>query len=352
MALFLPHRLKTARKLRGLSMDTLSRRIEGLVTKQAISKYEQGKMLPSANVLNSLAQALDMPLSYFFKQNASIGQLNFRIDPRIPAKSASQMLNIAQDKIEYYLELEDLLAIPSGVCNPLQDMTIHSSEDIEAAAYHLRTQWQLGDLPIFSVYDMLESQGIKLVELEAGKISILGFTCMVNNATPLIVINLSENQTTERKRFTAIHELGHLFLQFSEEIAKEQRERFCHLFAGAVLCPASVIRRELGESRKVLALDELINLRCRYGLSIAAAVHRAKDLNIISKTYYNEIFNHYIHFNKMEEGWGKYPIEEQTNRFERLLHRCVAEKILTIDEAALYVREKPKDYKRKIVLLV
>lgn len=67
--------------------------------------------------------------------------------------------------------------------------------------------------------------------------------------------------------------------------------------------------------------------------------------------YYNEIFDKYIHSNLMEEGWGNYPIEEHTDRFDRLLKRCVAEGYLTVEEAALNVKVKPKEYKCKLTLL-
>lgn len=351
METILPNRLKVARKMRGLSMDALSQKIDGLVTKQAISKYEQGKMQPSDFVLKMLAKVLEMPISYFYKQRIAIGPVNFRVDPRVPAKSSTQMVSIAQDKIEHYLDIEDILAISSEVYNPIRGISIHSAEDVEAAAVKLRVKWQLGNLPIFSIYDMLECQGVKLVEFEAGITSVLGFSCLVNDSIPLIVINLSANHTTERKRFTAIHELGHLFLRFSKDIDESAKERLCHLFAGAVLCPAHVFRKELGESRKVLTLDELISLRCRYGISIAAAVHRAKDLKIISESYYNDIYNRYINANRLEQGWGTYPIEEHTDRFDRLLHRCVAEGFLTVEEAAYYSKEKPTEYKRRLTLL-
>jgi len=42
----------------GLSMEDLAGKLGGLVTKQAISKYEQGQMLPSREVLEKLVEAL------------------------------------------------------------------------------------------------------------------------------------------------------------------------------------------------------------------------------------------------------------------------------------------------------
>ena len=51
-------RLRAARKMAGLSMEDLAGKLGGLVTKQAISKYEQGRMLPSPEVLEKLVEVL------------------------------------------------------------------------------------------------------------------------------------------------------------------------------------------------------------------------------------------------------------------------------------------------------
>ncbi len=51
-------RLRAARKMAGLSMEDLAGKLGGLVTKQAISKYEQGQMLPSPEVLEKLVEIL------------------------------------------------------------------------------------------------------------------------------------------------------------------------------------------------------------------------------------------------------------------------------------------------------
>ena len=56
-------RLKQLRLARGYSLDGLSARIGGLVTKQALSKYEKGVMQPSASVLKSLADAFGIHAS-------------------------------------------------------------------------------------------------------------------------------------------------------------------------------------------------------------------------------------------------------------------------------------------------
>jgi Zn-dependent peptidase ImmA (M78 family)/transcriptional regulator with XRE-family HTH domain len=57
MALF-GSRLRTARRMAGMSLEDLSGRIGGVVTRQAISKYEKGRMMPSPEVFERLNSAL------------------------------------------------------------------------------------------------------------------------------------------------------------------------------------------------------------------------------------------------------------------------------------------------------
>ena len=301
--------------------------------------------------MQSLAEALQLPVGYFFRRGVQVSRISFRTDSRMPAHSTGQMVSTAQDLMERYLHLEDSLSIPSSFVNPLHSLRIALSDDVEKAADRLRSKWQLGCFPIFSVYEMLESVGVKLIEFDAGVSHVMGFSTFVNKDIPLVVVNLSANATVERKRFTALHELGHLLLHFASDLDKSRCERLCHLFAGAVLCPSSVFYKELGKARTSLTLNELVSLKNRYGISVSAIVHRAKDLGVISSQYYNDIFNNHIHANPMERGWGGYPIPEHTDRFERLLMRAVAEGHFSMEEAAKLTGENVNVYSERLNVL-
>ena len=63
----LSQRLRQARILKKISMDQLASMIGNSVSKQAISKYEAGKMMPNSTVLVALATALDVEPGYFFR---------------------------------------------------------------------------------------------------------------------------------------------------------------------------------------------------------------------------------------------------------------------------------------------
>ena len=60
-------RLKSARIMKGYSMDVLCEQMGNSVSKQSISKYETGKMMPDSTVLIALSNALSVSIDYFFR---------------------------------------------------------------------------------------------------------------------------------------------------------------------------------------------------------------------------------------------------------------------------------------------
>lgn len=60
-------RLKQARIMQGLSMDSLCEKANKALSKQSISKYEAGKMMPDSKSLIILANALGVNIDYFFR---------------------------------------------------------------------------------------------------------------------------------------------------------------------------------------------------------------------------------------------------------------------------------------------
>lgn len=67
------------------------------------------------------------------------------------------------------------------------------------------------------------------------------------NGTPVIVIN--KQMSTERKRFTALHELGHALLHFPEDMDEKMEEQYCNIFANEVLMPRQTFLQSIGEKR-------------------------------------------------------------------------------------------------------
>ena len=100
-------RLKQARLMRGLSMDELCSRIG--ISKQSISKYENSKMMPDSTILLALSNILNVKIDYFFRPiNVKVEQIEFRKKSKLGQKKISSIKEIIKDKIERYLEIEEI----------------------------------------------------------------------------------------------------------------------------------------------------------------------------------------------------------------------------------------------------
>ena len=61
-------RLKQLRQARGLSLEELAAQLGGLVSRQALWKYEQDKARPSATVLTKLADAFGIRAALLWQE--------------------------------------------------------------------------------------------------------------------------------------------------------------------------------------------------------------------------------------------------------------------------------------------
>ena len=107
-----PIRLKSARKIAGLSMDGLVEKIQNIVSKAAIGKYEQGKMLPDSKILIALANGLNVSIDYFFRPlNYKLTNIEFRKKSKLPQNKQEQIKEKAIDYLERYIVFERKLII-------------------------------------------------------------------------------------------------------------------------------------------------------------------------------------------------------------------------------------------------
>ena len=127
-------RLVTARKMAGMSMDSLARKAGGIVSKQAISKYEKGLINPGSEVVLALAKALDVKVDYFFRPPAFvISGIEFRKRSRLGKKEEERIKYQTIDFIQKYLEVEEILNACQDFKNPVTNHHIKTLDDIEAA---------------------------------------------------------------------------------------------------------------------------------------------------------------------------------------------------------------------------
>ncbi|WP_335964881.1 XRE family transcriptional regulator [Galbibacter sp. PAP.153] len=341
-------RLKSARILAAISQDELVARIEGMVSKNAISKYERGEMMPNGKVLIVLAKALGVKPDYFFREfNVEIEQIEFRKKSKLGVKRVNAIREKVVDIVERYLELEQFLSIKSEFRNPIAHLVIKNQDDIENAVNLLLKKWKLGLNALPNVIELLEDKEIKVIEIDAPE-AFDGFSGWADRKFPVIVLN--QNFSIERKRLTALHELGHLLLNFSDQLEHKEVERKCFQFAAAMLIPEETFKIELGGKRTHISLPELVSIKETYGISIQAIMARAKDLGVISEHLFIN-FRKWISRNKTEAGLGSYIGKENSNRFKQLLYRAASEEVISLSKAANLSNQKLAAFRKEFVAI-
>lgn len=341
-------RLRNARMMAALSQDELVEKMGAIVSKMAISKYEKGRMMADGKVLLALAKALNVKSDYFFRPfTVGIDRIEFRKKQRLGRKEINAIKQSVTDVLERYLEIEQFLNIESAFVNPLNDIRINSLADVEKAASTVRARWNLGLDALPNVIDLLEYHEMKVIEVDApGEFD--GLSGWAEGNIPLIVIN--KNITVERKRLTALHELGHLILNIDDGFSEKEVEKICYLFAGAMLLPESTFKAEVGEHRSHFNVPELIAIKETYGISIQAIMARAKDLGIIADIQYIN-FRKWIASNRAENGLGCYPGPERATRFHQLIFRAASEEVISLSKAANLSNQKLSEFRKEFIAL-
>ncbi len=330
-------RLRQARILKKISMDQLVRLIGGLVTKQAISKYESAKMKPTSTIMIALATALNVDVEYFlrpFAFDANQLQVSFRKKSDTSAKEVNALKVQIQDQIERYLEIEELLGKSSNNMPRSEGPAVSTPEQMRELAQNVRHDWNLGEDAIGNVQDVLESKGIKVIATEA-PIDFDGVSGVVGNNDYIVVLN-SAQPHVERRRFTGMHELGHLLYndRFSPELTPRQQEKLCNAFASEMLLPTSTLQRFFSPGEKI-SMSELRKVQLVYGISVDAIMHKLHELGIVNDSRYKS----YNIRKRRDQSLCQYVEtscykEDLTDRFETLVYAAAAKDLISTSKAA------------------
>ncbi len=348
-------RLRQARIRAKLSLEALAQKMGGSVTKQAISKYEKGQMAPSSSTLIALATALDADIDYFFRpitpdlQNLKV---SFRKKSNIGAKDVAALKIDIQDDIERFLEIEEILGKSEKKPFSINcEETLSNAQQMEAQAIKLREEWRLGLSPILNIQDTLEVNGIKVIFCK-GPIGFDGVSGVVNQDTLIMVLN-TEVDMIERQRFTALHELAHLFFDkhLDESLTKSDREKLCNAFANEMLVPSEVLRNIFGDKKRI-SLEELIFIQQQYGISIDAVMYKLRELEIVSEKRYRSFY-----MRKNQDPSLKNIIEQsrfeeiKAPRFEAMVYGALAAELITESKAASLLRVPVKTVHENLTLV-
>ena len=341
---YFPERLKAARKMKGFSLQELSDAVNSKWNKQFLNRLEAGEAKPDSEILSSLSKALDVTNDYFFREvSVSLEDIRFRKLKKLPAKEQEKVIHKTMEYLERYLELENLLGIDTAISFKPKNKKINKPEDVEQAASDLRKLWGIGNDAIFNVIEMLEEHHIKVLPLVVDT-AFSGMSTIIKNSVAVAVLNDSIEIPIVRKRFTALHELAHLYLDLSAFDEKES-EKLCDKFAGAMLLPAEKLKQYFGNKRTQVIMKELYMIASDYGISLAAIMYRALNLDIISPAYHKFFMINYNRYKTKEKEFDVYSGKEESDRFLQLLIKAVAEEVISTSKAAALNNQKLGDFR-------
>lgn len=334
-------RLKLARRKAGYSLRGLQDALENKVTAQALGKYERGEMMPSSDVLSALAKLLGVSLEYLLSEQVEkLEAIEFRKLASTSVGARARVEAQVIDHLQRYIAIEEILELDSATWGapPCDNRFIGEESEGEILADDLRTEWELGIDPVPNMTSLLEDRGIKVLVMPLPD-GVSGLTCLVRRSRqkkhlPVIVVN--QEVSLERRRLTLAHELAHRLIDGKSPV---DHEKASNVFAGAFLVPRTHLFREIGQSRKGIGYQELIQLKRMYRVSAAALLVRLRTVGVIDDSTVSYAFQSFARGWRTSEPdplepYGETGKHEVPRRFERLCYWALAERLISPSKAS------------------
>lgn len=307
------------------------------VSPATISKWRTGAQVPERSALERLAGVVNVTPEWFtrapgtkltlplFRSNASA-----HVAARAMLEARLEWTQDVAASLMEYVDYPDV-NLPSCDYTHLEEIT---NEDIEKAACECRDLWRLGRSTIQDLTLAVESAGVILVREETGIAQIEGLSAWSKVLERPLILLSSDKDNGYRSRFDLAHEVGHLVLhrhiqRTTDRARHKLMEQQAHRFAGAFLLPAKTF---VNEVRVPPTLHDLLLLKRRWGVSVAAIIMRLKALELLNEN------SALLLFKRRSAQWGaksepgdsdRHP--EQPRLLRRTIDLLVEEKVMPLE---------------------
>lgn len=278
-----PRMITLAREARGWTQKDLAAAC-GL-TQGHLSKLESGLVDVGPGVLEQLAGALGCPVA-LLEYTAPVRGIE--VTCLHHRRKASTMGATTKKRIEALAQLTRISV--DGLLNGIDLANVrelHRASGMaevnpEAAAADTRVALGVSSGPVENLMRAVEAAGVIVVQRTLGTASQDAVTTWPAGSPPMMMVNTG--LAADRLRFTVAHELGHLVLH---AVPGDDQESEADRFASSFLAPADQIRPEL-VGLQTNEMSRLMKMKVKWGMSIAALIRRARDLDEIDDNRYRE----------------------------------------------------------------
>lgn len=251
---FEPARLTQARVRLAMSKTQLAGKVG--VSAAAIGQYEAGVNSPRADVLDRLADALEVRTAFFGagRPLARLETVNthFRSPRSARVSDRQKALATATLVWELTFALERYVRLPEVDLPGIDPGTAPAD-----AAVCLRRHWGLPDGPVKHLVATVEAHGIVVAVRPEGDIDAVDAFSAVIVDRPVLLTTPRRSGKVFPHRFSVAHEIGHLVLHGDSGEHGVAVEKEADEFAAAFLTPASAMDALLPQRLDLAALDRL-----------------------------------------------------------------------------------------------
>lgn len=332
---FVPARLTQARVLASMTKLELSERLGK--SSSSVSRWEKGESAPESEALEAISFVLGFPVSWFMlpvseKPSSVIFYRTLASTSSDLRGKAGARMAWLQDIVKYFSTWLDWPEVNLPQLNVTDHRQLDSS-DIARAAQDCRDRWGLGEAPIPDLALAAEGAGIICARIHQGNTKMDGLSQWDELQKLPFVLLSSDKMNYFRSRFDLAHEIGHLVLHrciktFDVKHLKEI-EAQANYFASCLLLPEESLSIELP---RYPSLENLLSLKKRWRVSVAAIIYRADKLGLVGEQETLRLRKSYS-----ARGWAKgEPFDERAEVEQvRLLSRAVH----TLIDARIKTRE-------------
>ncbi|MCA1576044.1 MAG: XRE family transcriptional regulator [Acidobacteria bacterium] len=281
-------RIKQAREIAGLTQEQLGTSIGKSQSTIAHLERNSKQLLlqPSEGVIEAIAFETGFPVAFFYQDSGPefpLGSLLYRTRHSILKR---------EDKNRFHQLGRLVYEVAEKMSENLTQIEIRIPKIVgehPASAARI-TRAKLGllpDAPVRNLLNQIEKNGVFVIALPYEIAEQDAYSCWTDSQPRRPVIIITGGKAGDRQRFTLAHELGHLVMHNSFPKGLSVVEAEADEFASELLLPEDAMRHDIVPP---VTLTSLAELKMRWGVSLAALVMRAKELEIITERQARYLF--------------------------------------------------------------